>query len=269
MAYGGLVGQSSAEAENVGYDNKNTSTIITSDNVQGAIDQLFTSVSEGKSLIAKAVTDKGVQTALDATFEKIAENVGKIRGTTSFDKEFAKIYNPLYAQAYTLNRGLSIKFVDNKRIVLQRNTSKTNITNSTRIVTNFSGDSSSGRFTWEVNGSNFLEVDFSIAYDLENGKWSMGKTTPYGLYISSSFRIDEFKAILIKNERKFIEQTATSLIVEDTWTLSNSDENNLNSKTGCYFTTSSGQKTDSITIRYTYTNPSFAVTISRREIEFF
>ena len=84
MAYGGLVGQSSAEAENVGYNNKNTSTIIKSDNVQGAIDQLFTSVSEGKSLVAKAVTDKGVQTALDATFEKIAENVGKIEVTPSF-----------------------------------------------------------------------------------------------------------------------------------------------------------------------------------------
>lgn len=78
MAYGGLVGQSSAEAENVSYNNNNTSTIITSDNVQGAIDQLFTSVSEGKSLVAKAVTDKGVQTALDATFETIAQNVGKI-----------------------------------------------------------------------------------------------------------------------------------------------------------------------------------------------
>lgn len=269
MAYGGLVGQSSAEAENVGYDNKNTSTIIKSDNVQGAIDQLFTSVSEGKSLVAKAVTDKGVQTALDATFETIAENVGKIRGITNFDKEFVKIYNPLYSQAYVLGRGLNIKFVDDKRIVLQRNTSKTNITNSTQIVKDFSGDSSSGRFTWKVDSSNFLEIDFSVAYDLENGKWSMGKTAPYGLYISSRFYTNEFKAILIKNERKLIEQTATSLIVEDTWTLSNSDENNLNSNTGCYFTTSSGQKTDSVTIRYTYTNPSFVTTISRSEIEFF
>ncbi len=88
MAYGGLVGQSSAEAENVGYNNKNTSTIITSDNVQGAIDQLFTSVSEGKSLVAKAVTDKGVQTALDATFEKIAENVGKIDAVTEATIKF-------------------------------------------------------------------------------------------------------------------------------------------------------------------------------------
>lgn len=87
MAYGGLIGQSSAEAENVSYDNKNTSTIIKSDNVQGAIDQLFTSVSEGKSLVAKAVTDKGVQTALDATFETIAENVGKIENVSNIARK--------------------------------------------------------------------------------------------------------------------------------------------------------------------------------------
>ena len=40
--------------------------------------QLFTSVSEGKSAIAAAITDKGVQTAADATFQTMAENVGKI-----------------------------------------------------------------------------------------------------------------------------------------------------------------------------------------------
>ena len=41
-------------------------------------DQLFQSVSEGKSLVAAAVTDKGVTTAADATFQTIANNIGKI-----------------------------------------------------------------------------------------------------------------------------------------------------------------------------------------------
>lgn len=269
MAYGGLTGQSSANAENVSYNNKNTSTIIKSDNVQGAIDQLFTSVSEGKSLVAKAVTDKGVQTALDATFETIAQNVGKIRGTTSFDKEFVKIYNPIYSQAYTLGRGLKIQFVDNKRIVLQSGSSKTNITNSTSIINDFSGDNLSGNFTWNYSNSTYFETELSVAYDLETSLWSMGNSVPYGVVMGYNDYSAEFKAILTKNERKFIEQTSTRLVIEDTWTLSNSNENNLRSDKGCYFTTSSGQKTDSITIRYTYTEPSFAVTISRREFEFF
>lgn len=269
MAYGGLVGQSSAEAENISYNNNNTSTIIKSDNVQGAIDQLFTSVSEGKSLVAKAVTDKGVQTALDATFEKIAENVGKIRGTTSFDKKFAKIYNPIYSQAYTLGRGLKIQFVDNKRIILQSGSSKINITNSTSITTNFSGDNSVGRFAWKYSDSTYFETELSVAYDLETGLWSMGNSVPYGVVMGYNNYSTAFKAILTKNERKIIEQTSSRLVIEDTWILSNSNENNLRSDRGCYFTTSSGQKTDSITIRYTYTNPSFVVTIRSREIEFF
>ena len=40
--------------------------------------ELKTSVSEGKTLIAAAVTDKGVQTAADATFATIAANIASI-----------------------------------------------------------------------------------------------------------------------------------------------------------------------------------------------
>lgn len=68
----------SANAENVSYDNTSTSSIITGDNVQEAIDQLFTSVSNGKSEIASAITDKGVSTSADASFATMAENIGKI-----------------------------------------------------------------------------------------------------------------------------------------------------------------------------------------------
>lgn len=68
----------SANAENISYDNTSTSSIITGDNVQEAIDQLFTSVSNGKSEIASAITDKGVSTSADASFSVMAKNIGKI-----------------------------------------------------------------------------------------------------------------------------------------------------------------------------------------------
>ena len=42
------------------------------------IDNCFQSVSEGKALVAAAVTDKGVQTAADATFQQIANNIASI-----------------------------------------------------------------------------------------------------------------------------------------------------------------------------------------------
>ena len=80
MAIGTVLGQHlpDLEANKVGYDNTSTSAIIKSDNVQGAIDQLFTSVSNGKTKIAGAVTDKGVSTSGTDSFDVIAENIGKI-----------------------------------------------------------------------------------------------------------------------------------------------------------------------------------------------
>lgn len=42
-------------------------------------DQLFQSVSNGKSLIASAITGKGVSTASDATFQQMATNIGNIK----------------------------------------------------------------------------------------------------------------------------------------------------------------------------------------------
>lgn len=44
-------------------------------NVQDAIFELFTSVSEGKSLIASAITDKGVDTAADAAFSTMRDHI--------------------------------------------------------------------------------------------------------------------------------------------------------------------------------------------------
>lgn len=61
--------------------------------VKDAIDGLKSSVSDGKALVASAITDKGVPTAQDATFQQMADNIGQISGggdtsdatATSFD----------------------------------------------------------------------------------------------------------------------------------------------------------------------------------------
>ncbi len=61
------------------------------DDVNGAIDtlntrtnELFTSVSNGKEVVAAAITDKGVQTASDATYDTMANNIRQIE-TGSID----------------------------------------------------------------------------------------------------------------------------------------------------------------------------------------
>lgn len=58
----------------------NTSSVA---QLQTKVDECFTSVSEGKSLIAAAVTDSGIQTAADATFATMATNAGNIVGQFS------------------------------------------------------------------------------------------------------------------------------------------------------------------------------------------
>ena len=45
----------------------------------------FQSVSDGKALVASAITDKGVQTASDATFQTMAKNIAEIANGVNLD----------------------------------------------------------------------------------------------------------------------------------------------------------------------------------------
>lgn len=83
MAYGTILGQNPT-AQNTLYNNTQTSSIITANNVQGAIDQLFQSVSNGKSQIASAITDKGVSTSASDSFGTMADNIREIESGIDF-----------------------------------------------------------------------------------------------------------------------------------------------------------------------------------------
>lgn len=64
------------DASEVAYDN--TTSGMTADNVQDAIDEVFQSASNGKVLIADAITGKGIETSADDTFETMATNISQI-----------------------------------------------------------------------------------------------------------------------------------------------------------------------------------------------
>lgn len=66
------------DAEEVSFTPGDTGMSAT--NVQDAVTELFTSVSDGKTLVAAAITDKGVATAATDTFAQMAENIGQIVG---------------------------------------------------------------------------------------------------------------------------------------------------------------------------------------------
>lgn len=70
--------------------------------VQEAVEGLFTSVSEGKSGIASAITDKGVDTAEDATFEQMATNIRAIQSGADTADATAEVWDILSPKtAYT------------------------------------------------------------------------------------------------------------------------------------------------------------------------
>lgn len=50
------------------------------DEIENTINEIKKSVSDGKTLVATAITSKGVATESTDTFDVIAENVGKISG---------------------------------------------------------------------------------------------------------------------------------------------------------------------------------------------
>lgn len=149
MAYGAIIGQTptvQASAEMTSYNNDNTSSVITADNVQGAIDQLFTSVSNGKSQIASAITDMGVSTSANDSFAQMATNIGNIE--TGYDT------SQVTAMANTVRSGY--KFVNSSgRLITGTIPSKGAQTYTPRTVsqTISSGQYLSGNQTIQGDGN--------------------------------------------------------------------------------------------------------------------
>lgn len=71
-----LFAKGEKSAVNTSYDN--TKSGCSAANVQGALDECFQSVSNGKALIASAITDKKIFTGANASFKQMAANIRKI-----------------------------------------------------------------------------------------------------------------------------------------------------------------------------------------------
>ena len=67
----------STTASQTSYDNSNTHSSATT--VQGVVDELFTSVSNGKTSLASAITDKGQSTSPTDSFSTMATKISNIQ----------------------------------------------------------------------------------------------------------------------------------------------------------------------------------------------
>lgn len=65
------------------------------------ITELKNSVSDGKTLVANAITAKGVSTATDATFATLAANIGNIKGL-----KYTSVTNKYHKRNFTVNLGM-------------------------------------------------------------------------------------------------------------------------------------------------------------------
>lgn len=83
------------------------------------IQEVFTSVSSGKKLIASAITDKGVATENDATFSTMAENISKISsGGSGIDARTSK--NQMRVRVKGFDDAIYCENVFNVNVTMQK-----------------------------------------------------------------------------------------------------------------------------------------------------
>ena len=148
--------------------------------ITAKLNEVFQSVSDGKSKIAAAITDKGIATTADATFQVMATNIGKIiRGSGQ------SISNVLYTKSCSSNifRVLS-------KIKLSENPTVSNISlyiNDTLFpITEFT----------KINDYEFhLRGDFSTLSDND----SVVISTNSGLYFDSNITSYNVLAVILAN----------------------------------------------------------------------
>lgn len=137
-------GGGASSAANVSYDNGASGMSAT--NVQGAIDEVFQSVSNGKSLIASAITDKGVDTLATDTFQTMADNIRSIPKEGSSSVQIFNCENgtggnyfdfkEIYKNGDIATGGTTITFLKSvsKPVMSLRNSGSSNAANYTVYV---------------------------------------------------------------------------------------------------------------------------------------
>ena len=98
----------SADMTTAVYDN--TTSGATATNMQDAMDEVFQSVSNGKELIADAITDKGVSTSATDSFQTMASNISSLDIAT--EAQIAA-YNMLVSWNWNLVWNTSINYWTN------------------------------------------------------------------------------------------------------------------------------------------------------------
>lgn len=143
-------------------DVESTTKVPSVSAVKSAIDELGESVAEGKALIASAITDKGVTTDSEATFETMASNIGNIETNALPESVTYSGSMQCYGQngygsvTARTNSSRSYPTLGYKKATI---TTSGSVTNASIVI---KGDSS-GNFS--VNGATLSNQEFDISND--------------------------------------------------------------------------------------------------------
>ena len=165
-------------------DNYQSTPLDELDKIKADIDELFQSVSNGKTLIASAITDKGVATSNTDTFQTMANNIRAITGSpgvttytitnnltncrtnnnaTSINR------NSAYSATISPNEGYSLNAIS----VTMGNTDITNtyVSNSINYEWRLGGLKSTGQFrdaTNRIRTANYITIIETTTFEASN-----------------------------------------------------------------------------------------------------
>lgn len=179
------------------YQLKDDKTLLTSEkNIVGAINELFQNVSNGKTLIASAIADKGVITSNVSTFQQLANNIRLIQ-TTSFNNVIVMIDGKKYKLTEDSNGNITANLIN-----FSINNILTNCTNNNSNASIAYGGTYTAKITAKTN------------YELSNVTVKMG-----GVDITSSAYSNGNISITSVTGDIEITATATAVTVINTYTV--------------------------------------------------
>lgn len=136
------------------YQTKEDNALDTTNKtIVGAINELFQNVSSGKELIATAITDKGVTTSSDDTFQTMADNIRLIEGSSSSSSNL-----PSWCPNF---------WIEGEPSKVAMGLSSVSINNEIYLIGGRDYDSVSATYYTDVN-----------AYNIEKNTWSKKTTIP-------------------------------------------------------------------------------------------
>ena len=231
-------------------------------NAATEINSLKTSVSNGKSAIASAITGKGVSTASNATFQTMANNINSIQSRNSFDLKIDSEFGTSpYALAYSFGPD-SYSFMNETSIRIKYDTRSFNMSEFDTI--DFNGTGSTGELENFGNLAQGVRLVFGLHCDTRTALWSINnpKFEPY--FWGSILDIKN----IIQFSQTRVEQTRNKLNIQLTCKLTDTSEGNAGNSCSFQFIRSNSQ-VDTLTINFVWNNPNFEISYGGRRFYFY